>query len=495
MRINEENIIKWEKVVIGSGFGLSFLLILLSRSFEASYHPVILIILSFLSAATLMFGAGLVLDDNSKKSGIFIVCFLIPLLAYFTIVKPFFIFEAIIVGFIVGSIVSIKIAIEKRFDLLSDITRNLIRFLSVLVTICLFYGFLSNFPDLSLPGLIDFYNLKKLSFIAYIISILVVLTVFTGSLKYLKGTKASEIFMFGERRSGKTYLLLALYNQFVHFYEGNNEQLIFCGIKSDERKYQMAHYLGLVSKGENIPSNEQDMVAIYTLLGTHRVLGTHWGFKPIQFMIVDYAGEWIHDLTKKINEKLFHDKIDDLSKVLNLDSTSLNEKIGQVSFLAFLKENFSDLITSFIENVTICFIFTRLKESGKIILLVDGEIIAQNTPESRAKLIELFGGYQEIIKYFGPDKKYALVVTKTDRIKNIAGIPETSAAAIQIEKDIYEDLKRTITPFMAITNLGVNIPIYFFAVSVNNNTTGSLDQTTVQSIFPWRVDELAKFGF
>jgi hypothetical protein len=137
----------------------------------------------------------------------------------------------------------------------------------------------------------------------------------------------------------------------------------------------------------------------------------------------------------------------------------------------------------------------QLKESGKIILLVDGDLVAQKTPDSIQKLNLLFGYYLEIIKYFGPDKKYALVVTKTDMIKNITGIPEMSEEAIQIEKDIYEDLKRTITPFKAITNIGMNIPIYFFAVSVNNNTSGSSDQTTVQSIYPWRVDELAKFGF
>lgn len=489
MRINEETVIKWEKYAILSGLGLSFLLILLSRLFESSYHPIILIILAFLSAATLMCGVGLVLDDNSKKCGVFIPSLLIPLLLYFTVVKPFFIFEPIIVGLIVGSIVSFKFVIEKRFDLLSDITKNLIRILSVLVIICLFYGFFSNFPDLSISGLIDYYNLKKVSFIAYIISILVVLGIFVGSLRFLIGTKASEVFMFGPRRSGKTYLLLALYNQFVKFYAGSKEQLIFCGTKADEKEYRIEHYLGQVGKGENIKSNLPDMVAIYTLLGTH------WGFKSIRFTIIDYAGEKIHELTDKINEKLFHDKISDLSTVLNLDPTTLNDQIGQVSFLASLKENFSDLIASIYENVAICFIFVRLKESGKIILLVDGEIIAQKTPESRAKLIKLFGEYRDIIEYFGHNKKYALVVTKTDMITNIAGIPETSEAAIQIEKDIYEDLKRTIVLFEEIENTAKDIPIYFFAVSVNNIPSGSPDQTKVQSIFPWRVGELAKFGF
>jgi len=488
MRINERKVIKWEKIAILSGFGLSLLLILLSRLFEASYHPVILIILAFLSTATLMCGAGLVFDDNSKKCGCFIVSLLIPLLVYFTIVKSFFVSEALVIGLIVGSIVSFKYFIEKRFDLLSDITKNLIRILFVLVTICLFYGFISNFPDLSIFGLIDYYNFNKTSFIAYIISILVVLGIFVGSLRYLKGTKASEVFMFGPKKSGKTYLLLALYDRFVKFYEGNNEQLIFCGKKDDEKKYQIAYLLGLVGKGEIIPSGMLDMVAIYKLLGTR------WGFKSIQFTIVDYAGEWIHELTDKINEKLFHDKINDLSKVLNLDPTSLNNNIGDVSFLASLKENYSELLASIIFNIAICFIFMRLKESGKIILLIDGDIIAKNNPDSWQNLNLLFGYYRDIIRFFGPDKKYALVVTKTDLIHDIAGIPETSDAAKLIEKDIFDNL-RAIVPFQEIENLAKDIPIYFFAVSVNSMPSESLDKTKIPVIFPWRVNELAKFGF
>ncbi|MDO9036154.1 MAG: hypothetical protein Q7U51_13265 [Methanoregula sp.] len=488
MRINEKKVIKWEKIAILSGLGLSLLLILLSRLFEASYHPFVVIILAFLSATTMMCGAGLVLDDNSKRCGGFILSFLIPLLLYFTIVKPFFIFEAIIVGIIVGSIVSFKFFIEKRFDLLSDITRNLIRILSVLVIICLFYGFLVNFPDLSISGLIDYYNLKKASFISYIISILVVLAIFAGSLRYLKGTKASEVFMFGQRRSGKTYLLLALYHQFVKFYEGNPEQLIFCRKGDDEKKYLIAHFEGLVSKGENIPFNEEDMVAIYTLLGTQ------WGFKSIQFTIVDYAGEIIGDLKSKINEKLFEEKIYDISTQLNLEPTILNEKIGDIQFLASLKEKYSELLASNIEDVTKCFIFKRLRDSGKIILLVDGELIAKKTPDSIQKLNLLFGYYLDIIKYFGPDKKYALIVTKTDLIQNIAGIPEKSETAAQIEKDIFNEL-RAIVPFLAIESLAGYIPIYFFAVSVNSIHSESPDKTKVRSIFPWRVDELAKFGF
>jgi hypothetical protein len=91
----------------------------------------------------------------------------------------------------------------------------------------------------------------------------------------------------------------------------------------------------------------------------------------------------------------------------------------------------------------------------------------------------------------GKNKQYAMVVTKTDKIVPLFNIPENSPEAIKVEEKIYQKL-HTLGTFRAIENLGIDIPIYFFTVSVNGMNMGDDNSG---GIFPWRYDEVAKFEF
>ena len=82
-----------------------------------------------------------------------------------------------------------------------------------------------------------------------------------------------------------------------------------------------------------------------------------------------------------------------------------------IEFLKSLKKKHHDKYTEVARELTLVYLYNKLKDSGKIILLVDGEYIAN---WEKGKLAELFGEYLRIISTFGSDKKYAIVVTKTD---------------------------------------------------------------------------------
>jgi hypothetical protein len=93
--------------------------------------------------------------------------------------------------------------------------------------------------------------------------------------------------------------------------------------------------------------------------------------------------------------------------------------------------------------------------------------------------------------YIGEEKQYALVVTKTDKIRPIESISENSPQAEVIEGDIFNYL-HTFTTFQAIENKAGSIPIFFFTVSVNPMSKND-QQNVITQIFPWRFGEVAKF--
>ena len=106
-------------------------------------------------------------------------------------------------------------------------------------------------------------------------------------------------------------------------------------------------------------------------------------------------------------------------------------------------------------------------------------------------LSEITNSYSTIMDFSGLNKQYALVVTKTDKIRPIQEIGENSLEAKKVEEDIFTKL-RTIKTFQEIENRAATIPIHFFTVSVNKMKQS--DEGITQ-IFPWRIGEVAKFEF
>jgi hypothetical protein len=256
-------------------------------------------------------------------------------------------------------------------------------------------------------------------------------------------------------------------------------------LQEEEESVRLETYLGQLEKKEPIKANLSDMVGIYSFIGKK------WGFKSIDFTILDYAGEWVHDLISKIDPEIYKGLILKLSGNLNMSQNTIASEIGTMDFLERIKKNNRDNIPAIIEDIVLCFIYSRLVRAGKIILLVDGDAIAKNDGQSRDELTRLFGFYVRIIQFLGKNKQYAFVVTKTDKIFPIEEIGENSLQAKKVEEDIFTKL-HTITTFKAIEGIAGSIPIHFFTVSVN--AMKQKDEGITQ-IFPWRIGEVAKFEF
>jgi len=444
------------------------------------FYPIISILLSFLLSCSI----GLYYDESSKIGGIFLVFFLIPLIisyAYLRVLNP----DLFLFGLLAGAVISGYYVINHHHEILAKYTKYTLKIFTGLIMLILFYNFFYYLPTISIEGLLSAYYIDKFSFISYILNIIIVSGIYFWLMNNIIGIDASEVFVFGPHRSGKTYFMLGMYNQFVNFFEGYHNEVIFCGLQEEEKSVRLETYLGQLEKKEPIKSNVRDMVGIYTFIGKK------WGFKSIDFTILDYAGEWVHDLISKIDPEIYKGLILKLSGNLNMAQNTIASNIGTMEFLESIKKNNRDVIPAIIEDIVLCFIYSRLVRAGKIILLVDGDAIAKNDGQSRDELTRLFGYYSRIMQFLGKKKQYAFVITKTDKIIPIEEIGENSLQAKKVEEDIFTNL-RTITTFKAIEGIAGSIPIHFFTVSVN--AMKQRDEGIIQ-IFPWRIGEVAKFEF
>ena len=444
------------------------------------FNPAVSILLGIL----LVCSVGLSADESTKISGVFFVTFLLPMIISYILLAGNLYLDFFCYAVLVGIIFSGFYVLNHHHELYARYVKILVTVFLALLMFIVLYNFIMFINDW---GFTSAYNNFKLLFISYILNVIIVVGIYLFVVRQIRGVDGSKIFVFGPSRSGKTYFMLGMYKQFVDFFEGHPREVIFTGVPEEEKNFSSAYYLGQIEKNEPIPSTVTDMVGIYTLMGKK------WGFKPIDLTLVDYAGEWVHDLPSKIDPANYPGIIARLSGSLAIDPKTLSENIGFIKFITSIKENYRDLVPTIIEDVVLAFIYQRMMSSGKIILLIDGDIVARNDGPSRDVLTRLFGYYVRIMDYLGQEKQYALIVTKTDKIEAIESIAENSPRAEEIEKDIYNKL-HTITTFQAIENKAASIPIFFFTVSVNSMNRVE-QKTVISQIFPWRFGEVAKFEF
>jgi len=448
------------------------------------YNPVVSGLVSVLLGFLLVCSIGLSHDESTKISGVFLSVFLVPL-----IVSYIFLLNALYLDFfsyaiLAGIIFSGYYVVNHHHEIFARYVKFILKIFTALlmfIVLCNFILFIYNW------GFVSSYNNFRLLFISYILNIIIILGMYLFVVRQIRGVDGSKIFVFGPSRSGKTYFMLGMYKQFVDFFEGHPREVIFTGVPEEEKNFSSAYYLGQIEKNEPIPSTVTDMVGIYTLMGKK------WGFKPIDLTLVDYAGEWVHDLPSKIDPANFPAIIARLSESLKIDQKTLSENIGFIKFITSIKEDHRETVPTIIEDVVLAFIYKRMMSSGKIILLIDGDKVAKNDGPSRDELTRLFGYYVKIMDYLGQEKQYALIVTKTDKIEPIEAVSENSSRAKEIEGDIFSKL-HTITTFQAIENKAASIPIFFFTVSVNSMSRTD-QQMVISQIFPWRFGEVAKFEF
>jgi len=444
------------------------------------FIPAVSIALGFLLVCSI----GLSNDESTKIPGVFLTTFLVPLIASYLFLSGVLYIDFFIYSLLAGIIFCGYYVLNHHHEIFARYARFLLKIFMALLMFIVLYNFIMFIYNW---GFTSAYNNFKVPFISFILNIIIIVGIYLFVIRKIRGVDGSKIFVFGPSRSGKTYFLLGMYKQFVDFFEGHPREVIFTGVPAEEKNFSSAYYLGQIEKNEPIPSTVTDMVGIYTLMGKK------WGFSPIDLTLVDYAGEWVHDLPSKIDPANFPEVIARLSGNLKVDPKTLSENIGFIKFITSIKENSREIVPTIIEDVVLAFIYKRMTSSGKIILLIDGDMVAKNDGPSRDELTRLFGYYVRIMDYLGQEKQYALIVTKTDKIVPIDAVSENSPQAKEIEQEIFDRL-HTITTFQAIENKAGSIPIFFFTVSVNSMSSNE-EQAVISQIFPWRFGEVAKFEF
>jgi len=476
MRIHSAKRRTLEVGSLAIGVVLSLILIKILPYFLVARTPYeIAILFHFLCGVFVLSAVGMILEEDSRLGGLLLAAISIPLL-YHSSSVGYIIIEGLLAGMVVGCLLDLYVIYKNRFDVLAGTSRTFLTGFFIIFTVYLSYGFLMQLPSVSA---MDVY--KFIILFALLISLYILL------LKTVRGIKAGDVFVFGPKSSGKTYFLLALYDCVVNFFAGWHKEVI---ISPDEEELRIESMLAKVEEGKVVRGTRPDEVAMYALSGKRM-----W-VSPVELTVIDYGGEQI----SKINLKRYREVIADLKKGIKEDEAAIKSKIGSMEFLEWLKENHSAKFEGIADSVVSAYLYKRLESAGKIIFLIDGELISNFHKGGRGELTRLFGHYGRIMDIFGSDKKYALVVTKTDMFKDLTEVPESSKEAEKIEEDIYRMLWQLST-FKALEHRASKVPMYFYAVSVDATKRPlpsdhkEEEERGPRQIYPWRVGEVAKFGF
>lgn len=546
-----------EIVLILVGILLSLIFLDMSEIYwKSDAHWIIQIIFSFI-VASLIFGAiGLILEQNSRTGGIFVLAVFLPI-AYVFSGRGFLRIDSFMLGMLLSVYLSYYSYVNNRFDKLAVYSCRFIKFFFVSTTLYLIYAaniIIMYFDEIPQFRFSSSNNVFK--FIIMIGSLVVFSFLLT---KTIHGIRAYDVFIYGPSGSGKSLLLLAFYKHFITFYKGVRKEFIYSS--TNEENLKIESMLVALENGDLPKSNLRTDLAMYKLSGKNR-------FKPVGITFVDYGGEHtdnfdqlLYTTTIKELRELFYADVLKLKKAIenaepsNLDkmlteniSTSklkeilgdadaselnnilndagksndkkimkkklitkldkkldeLERKLGDLDGIQDLQDKSPNKFAENIEKIIFTFIYRRFESAGKIIFLVDGDHIVNYHKDGDIKgkneLIKLFGRYSKIISKFGNEKSYAIVVTKIDKFEKISDTLEDSIEAKAIEHKIY-DLFCEIDTFKEIVHMVDKTSIYLYVVSVDANLEPHIvgEDTETQGknlkIHPWRVGEIEKFSF
>lgn len=506
MRIQENWKLLSELPVAGFILLLSFLLITFGGRIEVpSISGPGVFWLSFIPAFLIANAFGLALHEQSRRGSVFLFAGFLPVLHLLS-QHDFLSTNGLVLGFLAGGLLDLQVLSRNQFSSLARYARSGSRFFFLVLSYYLLIRLLEFMYPLSIEGIrqifeIESEELKNLGIAFLAVFFLLMSTTF------IRGIQASEVFVYGPSRSGKTLLLLALYSHFVDFYEGTHREIILSSDREEEKAWQLSKksekklriesMLAELEGGITPKSTNRTDLAIYELSGKKN------GLLPVEFTFIDYGGEYTEDLDQKKYSGALHSlskKLSGNEKLSGLSVETLHRQIGTLSFLELLKNNYSKEIGDQFYNLIPACIYKRMQTAGKVIFLVDGDYVLDYHGEGRKELTALFGHYFRLMNQLGPEKSYALVLTKTDKLKNLSEVSDNSEKAGEIEAEIYSLLDRIYT-FREIQNLAKRIPIYFYTVSVDATLSPQSlkdlpeEQQGITQLFPWRVGEVAKFGF
>jgi len=450
------------------GIMLSLFIVSISDIFfiDAKIPMELIFLISFLCGTFILNAIGMAFEENSRVGGLLIASISVPLLIFFSS-KGSINMEGFAAGLVIGCNIVLYAVLRNRFDALASLSRIFITAFFIILLSYIFYGFAIRFQYLTQ---VDWYK--------FIITVILVITLYIILKRVVRGIKASDVFVFGPHRSGKTYFLLALYNYVVNTLRGYAEEIVISPFGEErEKEMEIANMIGKTLRGEDVKRTFPGEIGLYILKGKR------WGITPVDVTVIDYAGE----LIPRIDVKNYEEAIRKIQKTLEIGTDKIG-LIGSIEFLKFLKENHIDKYDPIKDELTLAYLYRKLKDAGKIILLVDGENIA-NWEEDIGKLAELFGHYQRIISMFGVDKKYAIVVTKTDTFEGNLVERMDEREIEEIERKVYNRLYNEIPTFKALVHKGgETASLEFYTVSARAIPND-------KRINEWGVDRIERFIF
>jgi hypothetical protein len=444
--------------------------------------------LSFFVASFISGAFGMILETRSRVGGILLLLVSLQF-AYTFFENGFLRIDGTVLGLVEGGYLTYYSVVNNRFDKLALYLRRFFKIFSTLILLYLLIQILYDstvmaaLQDVSQFGLSSSFELLKVIILLGIFCAIYILL-----MKNIYGIRAFDVFVYGPSRSGKTLLLLAFYSHFINFLNGQRKEFIVSDTNKERLKIE--DMLIEIENGILPKSNLRTDLAIYILSGKKNL-------KPIEMTFVDYGGEH----TRDFKPSHFRETITDLNTRFNIkEPQKLEKNIDNMDFIKYLRDNFKDDFAVTVDKVTFAHIYKKFENAGKIIFLVDGDHIVSYHNKGKNELTKLFGHYSDIINFFGREKSYAIVVTKTDQFKDLSIIMEDSEEAKTIEREIY-DLLCEVPTFKELVNKACQVPIYMYAISVDATMkplTMEEDETETQrkhlKINPWRVGEIGKFS-
>jgi hypothetical protein len=318
----------------------------------------------------------------------------------------------------------------------------------------------------------------QIPFLAYLILSVIGLGMLICAFKDIRGVNASEVFIYGDTRSGKSVFLATLFHFGVRNLWGQVPDEVIIGSDTAERDLSLGVMVDGIRDGHPPKGTEIGEIALYVIKGQMR--GILPFTTPLQITMIDYAGGFIDVITKDT----CHSAVKLLSDELKQSYDAIDSKMGTKSFLEELKTQYRETFNQNYNVIIPAYLYKRLVLSGKIIFLVNGEYITGEQPG----FIQYVMKISQLMKHLGRNKSYAFVITKADEVENgIRGMDDQNPVADMMEREIYDKLIHKYDLFSAIIHTHI---VQFFIISVDTTQRAGNEITR---LVPWRFLQVVKF--
>lgn len=485
-------------------------------------HPpsfVLTVCVEFLCGLFFAIAVGMLFNEDSRINGVIYTGIFAAIPVFYVYSSPWadiglltLTFSA---GVLCGAVFVAQVVITNRYDNLAKFAKVLFTlFFAIIIGFLAYEMYLTSFaPDTAVS---EAYVTQNIFFFGA--GIVLSLILYWLAIKITIGVRASEIFIFGPRSSGKTYFVLGLWSYISeHFEKGHsNEGVVLTGDPNDEGdELRISSLYASILDGKILSRTYRYQMVMYQLTGKK------YGLIPVKWTVVDYAGEYYDEL----NEINFTKAVSLLSDRLGMPEGEVRKGAGTIDFVKYIKLHHPEELIDpeFTKSVILSTMYGNFIRAGKVIFLIDGEKITDDR-KGHAQLAREFGGYMKTLidlegknylGFFRPNKKYALVVTKTDLVfwknreirnliqsmnaEKLSDIPEMSREALNIENSLFEILSSNKV-FKNLVNMMNDISMYFVAVSVDASAEpfpteeGFEEEIAPTALAPWRFTEIFKFG-